>query len=80
MFIVAAIATSAALLWWSVPPRNLVAQLPGLAASARVTFDADGIPLVRAGSERDAAVVLGFVHARDRMFQMDLTQIGRAHV
>ena len=72
--VVAAIAISAALLWWSVPPHNLVAQLPGLAASARVTFDADGIPLVRAGSERDAAVVLGFVHARDRMFQMDMTR------
>ena len=37
-----------------------------------VSLDGDGIPRVAAGSDLDAAAALGFVHARDRMFQMEL--------
>jgi penicillin amidase len=37
-----------------------------------IGFDADGIPRIRAATEQDAAAALGFVHARDRMFQMEL--------
>ena len=61
-------------LCWSLPPTALQARLPNLDDAVRITFDADGIPLIRAGSDRDAAMALGFVHARDRMFQMDLTR------
>lgn len=46
-----------------------IAGLPG-----RVTVDADalGIPSIRAGSRDEALTGLGFVSARDRMFQLDL--------
>ena len=66
-----AVASVAAALWLSLPPKAGLA-IPGLGAPVTVTLDADGIPLIRAGSERDAAAALGYMHARDRMFQMDM--------
>jgi penicillin amidase len=44
----------------------------GLAAPVAVERDAQGVPTVRAESRRDAAYALGFLHAQDRFFQMDL--------
>ena len=61
------------LLWWSLPPRDqVVAGVPGLSAPVRIGMDADGIPRIDAATERDGAAALGFVHARDRMFQMEM--------
>ena len=60
------------LLWLSLPPPDMQAEIPGLSAPVAITLDGDGIPRVAAGSERDAAAALGFLHARDRMFQMEL--------
>ena len=60
-----------AMAWVSLPPET-DGGIPGLGGPVTVTLDGDGIPLVRAGSERDAAAALGFLHARDRMFQMEL--------
>jgi penicillin amidase len=37
-----------------------------------VRFDAWGVPHVQAGSEGDLARALGFLHANDRLFQMEL--------
>jgi len=37
-----------------------------------ISLDADGIPRIQAATDPDAAAALGFVHARDRMFQMEL--------
>ncbi len=61
-------------LWWSLPPTGLITSIPGLSATVRVALDADGIPRVEAATDDDAAAALGFLHARDRMFQMDLTR------
>jgi len=60
------------LFWQSLPPPDMQARLPGLAGPVAITLDPDGIPRIAAGSELDAAAALGFVHARDRMFQMEL--------
>jgi penicillin amidase len=46
--------------------------LPGLAAEVRIDRDALGIPTIIAANERDAAFALGFTHAQDRLFQMDM--------
>ncbi len=62
----------AMLFWESLPPSAMQARIPGLAAPVAISLDADGIPLITARSELDAAAALGFMHARDRMFQMDL--------
>jgi penicillin amidase len=73
LLLLAAVAT-AWLLSMTLPGGDLQARLPGLAAPVSVLIDADGVPRIRAGSEADAAEALGFVHARDRMAQMDLSR------
>ncbi len=45
-------------------------QLPGLAQPVSVRRDVRGIPHIRAASERDAFLALGFTHAQDRLGQM----------
>jgi len=62
----------AILFWKSLPPAGMQARIPGLAGPVAITLDPDGIPRIAAGSELDAAAALGFMHARDRMFQMEL--------
>ena len=46
--------------------------IAGLSAPVEVLRDGDGIVTIRARDERDAARALGFVHAQDRLGQMDL--------
>jgi penicillin G amidase len=59
-------------LWATLPAARDAARIPGLSAAVQIAFDADGVPRIHAQTERDAAAALGYVHARDRMFQMDL--------
>ncbi len=54
-----------------LPRTEGTTTLPGLAAEVRVERDADGIPTIRAASARDAAFALGFVHAQDRLWQLE---------
>src|SRR4051794_41927729 len=77
LVIVVLIAAGAAgALWWSLPPHDMQADIPGLSAPVRITFDDSGIPWIRAQTEADGAAALGFVHARDRMFEMELMRRG----
>ena len=46
--------------------------MPACPDPVDIGFDADGIPRIRAANDTDAAAALGFVHARDRLFQMEL--------
>ena len=62
----------AAAVWFTTPRGSLTARIPGLSDAVDIGFDGDGVPRIHAASEMDAAAALGFVHARDRMFQMDL--------
>jgi penicillin G amidase len=70
LLLVAALVAGA--IWLTLPNAAQVAAVPGLAGSADITYDANWVPRVHAGSEQDAAAALGFLHARDRMFQMEL--------
>jgi penicillin amidase len=56
----------------SLPQLSGTIDLPGLEATVTVDRDEYGIPTITAGSRADAARALGFVHAQDRFFQMDL--------
>ena len=67
-----AAATLAGLVWLTLPGGDLNAAIPGLSAAATATLDSDGIPRIQAQTDTDAAAVLGFLHARERLFQMDL--------
>ena len=56
----------------SLPQMEGEARLPGLSSQARVDFDRLGVPTIRAGSRIDAARALGYLHAQNRFFQMDM--------
>src|SRR5205085_1248692 len=55
----------------AAPAPSRAVRLPGLGAPARVTRDADGIPHVTGDTDHDVYFMLGFLHAQDRLFQMD---------
>jgi penicillin amidase len=46
--------------------------LPGLEAPVRVAFDDRGVPHIFASTSEDAARALGYVVARDRLFQIEM--------
>ncbi len=53
---------------------SLAASEGGPAAAVTLERDAGGAPTVRGASEADVAYGLGFLHAQDRFFQMDLSR------
>ncbi|MBW8367855.1 MAG: penicillin acylase family protein [Arenimonas sp.] len=62
-------------LWFvrgSLPQLDGDRALPGLSAQVQVQRDALGVATVDAANEADAARALGFVHAQERYFEMDL--------
>jgi penicillin G amidase len=62
----------AGLVWSTLPARNGTAIISGLSAPVEISFGQHGIPFIKAANLTDAAAALGYVHARDRMFQMEL--------
>ncbi len=66
------VALLAGALWLTMPGTRQEASIPALSGAVDITYDADWVPRIHAASEQDAAAALGFVHARDRMFQMEL--------
>lgn len=73
---VVAVAAAGAFFWLrgSLPEIDGVRALPGLAAPVEVVRDAHGVPHIAAESEEDALFALGFVHAQDRMWQMEMNR------
>ncbi|HVH40510.1 MAG TPA: penicillin acylase family protein [Gemmatimonadaceae bacterium] len=55
-------------------PAVQVVALQGLGGTVEVRYDDRGVPHIFGASETDAYRALGWVHARDRLFQMELTQ------
>ncbi len=70
--VVAAALTGWLLLRASLPPLDGTRPLAGLGAAVTIERDANGVPTVHAASREDAVRALGFLHAQDRFFQMDL--------
>jgi penicillin amidase len=66
--------------WYYLQMRGSLAQLdgegamPGATAAIVIERDALGIPTIIATSRADVARGLGFLHAQDRFFQMDLAR------
>ena len=61
--------------WWihrSIPPLDGRIRLAGLQRPVRVQFDRFAIPHVFAGSDADAWRAVGYLQARDRLWQMEL--------
>jgi len=62
--------------WWalrgSLPQLDGEIALPGLSAPVRIERDALGVVTIDAENRDDAARALGYVHAQERYFEMDL--------
>jgi penicillin amidase len=56
----------------AMPDYSGVAALAGLSAEARVYRDRWGVPHIFAANKNDAARALGYVHASERLFQMEM--------
>ena len=56
----------------SLPQLEGTAFVPAIERPVRVTRDAHGVPTIEADSEDDLFFGLGYVHAQDRFFQMEL--------
>jgi penicillin amidase len=76
LFLLVVVVIAGGLLWLrtSLPDTDGRIALSGLSAPVEIKRDAHGIPTITAASERDAAFALGFVHAQDRLFQMDVSR------
>jgi penicillin G amidase len=69
------------LFYRAMPAYSGTEQLPGLSTEARVWRDAYGVPHIFASSMDDAARALGYMHASERMFQMDvLRRVGQGRM
>ena len=53
------------------PRSSGTVKVPGIAAPVTIETDAHGVPTIRAASEADALFGLGYVHARDRLWQVE---------
>ena len=62
--------------WWqlgrSVPQAEGEVAVQGLSAPVTVTRDAMGTPTITGGTRADVARALGYLHAQDRFFRMDM--------
>ena len=58
----------------SLPKTDGTLSVAGLAAPVDVVRDAEGIPHLYAASEDDAWFAIGFVHAQDRLWQMEMNR------
>ncbi len=56
----------------AMPDYSGVAALPGLSAEVRVYRDSWGVPHIFAANTNDAARALGYLHASERLFQMEM--------
>jgi penicillin amidase len=80
--VVVALAALAAAVWFggrswlagSVATYSGEVQLPGLEQRVEVSFDARGVPRVRAQSNADLFHAIGYLQASERLFQMELVR------
>ena len=67
----------AAGLWYArskLPQRSGTLALPGLQAPVQVKWDERGVPHLQARNQTDLYRALGFLHAQDRLFQMEMVR------
>ena len=75
LIVLLAIGAAAGGWWWgrqSLPALDGEQRLPGLTGPVEVLFDQWGVPHVYAAGQEDAWAAAGMLHARDRLWQMEL--------
>ncbi|HEX2115098.1 MAG TPA: penicillin acylase family protein, partial [Alphaproteobacteria bacterium] len=78
LIVAAIVAIPFALYAWlltSLPKTSGHIAVAGLTQSVEIIRDGRGVPHIYAAAEDDAFYALGFVHAQDRLFQMDLSRL-----
>lgn len=71
------LALAAGLLWYrsaSQPKIDGKLSMAGLSAPVDIVRDAEGIPHIYANAAADAYFALGFVHAQDRLWQLEMNR------
>ncbi|KAF0129418.1 MAG: penicillin amidase, partial [Xanthobacteraceae bacterium] len=76
--VVAVLLAAAGLALWYVravePQVAGTVTLPGFERPVQIVRDREGVPHIFAASEADAVAALGFVHAQDRLWQMEMNR------
>lgn len=71
------LAAASAGVWYfnaKLPVRKGELALAGLSAPVTVAYDERGVPHIQAQNEADMYRALGYVHAQDRLFQMEMVR------
>jgi penicillin amidase len=58
----------------SLPQTNGTLQVNGLDGAVEIVRDRAGVPHIFAGTDHDAVFSLGYLHAQDRMWQMEMSR------
>ena len=67
--------------WRSVPTDDAQYAVKAPLGETTITLDSDGIPTIEAKSARDLSFAVGFMHARDRLWQLEMNRrIGRGEL
>ena len=74
VLVIAAGAAGAWYVYTKQPQRSGTQTLTHLGAPVSVRYDERGVPHIRAGNEIDMYRALGYVHAQDRLFQMEMVR------
>ena len=74
LLLVVLVASAYLYLRQSLPQTEGAVRLAGLSAPVEVLRDRYGIPHIFAANLEDASYALGFVHAQDRLWQMEMSR------
>ena len=77
IFIIILVIVTVAAVWYmhsKQPLRNGEVSLANLQAPVNVRYDERGVPHIQAKNEADMYRTLGYVHAQDRLFQMEMVR------
>lgn len=75
--VLVAVAAGAGGYWYvhgKLPQRDGEVAVAGLQAPVSVRYDARGVPHLQARNQQDLYRALGYVHAQDRLFQMEIVR------
>lgn len=76
-FIVLVLFAGIGIYFWlktGLPKDNEEYLVSGITEKVQITRDAEGIPYIKAKNLQDASFALGFLHAQDRLWQMDMVR------
>jgi penicillin G amidase len=81
VLVVVAVAAVGWLFWRAMPDYAGTAALPGLSAETRVWRDDYGVPHIFAATMNDAMRALGWLHASERLYQMEIQRrVGQGRI